>query len=262
MVRRALVFFLVFANALYFLWTQGIGAMHSAPRGSTTPSLRLLSESSLPVNAGASAGAASVDGPGPGANATKAADPSAGAGGSVSAPAGASPGPAAASAVDAAGRCITVGPFPDVAEAAHAAATLRGGGYEPRQRVTEGEVWAGVWVYLPQPPTAAAEDELKGKLKSAGVEDALDMPGPNDKPVISLGLFSDPRRAQARVAQMQGLGLNPGIADRKRTGEVHWVDVDLKPNDHALNPADLQGEAGRIVRLEVKTCPVTENPPP
>jgi hypothetical protein len=88
------------------------------------------------------------------------------------------------------------------------------------------------------------------------------MPGPNDKPVISLGLFSEPKRAQARVAQIQALGLNPGIADRKRTGEVYWVDVDLKPNDHDLNPGDLQNEAGRIVRLEVKTCPVTENSPP
>jgi hypothetical protein len=216
MIARAFVFLLLFANAVYFLWTQGIGAMHSAPRGPTTPSLRLLSESSIP--------------PPPTQGATQ--------------------------------RCITVGPFPDVAEAAHAAATLRGGGYESRQRVTEGEVWAGVWIYLPQPPTPADGEQLKERLEGAGIDDALDMPGPNDKPVISLGLFSEPKRAQARVAQIQALGLNPGIADRKRTGEVYWVDVDLKPNDHDLNPGDLQNEAGRIVRLEVKTCPVTENSPP
>ena len=81
------------------------------------------------------------------------------------------------------------------------------------------------------------------------------MPGPNEGSVISLGLYSEPKRAQARVAQAQALGFNPGIVDRKRTGNVYWVDVDLKPTDGLLNPADLQGEAGRIVRLEVKGCP-------
>ena len=57
------------------------------------------------------------------------------------------------------------------------------------------------------------------------------------------------------VYKRQALGFNPGIADRKRTGSVYWIDIDLKPTDSLLNPADLQGEAGRIVRLEVKGCP-------
>src|ERR1017187_2646434 len=35
-------------------------------------------------------------------------------------------------------RCISVGPFRDVAEAAHAASTLRSGGYDPRPRVVDG----------------------------------------------------------------------------------------------------------------------------
>ncbi len=74
--------------------------------------------------------------------------------------------------------------------------------------------------------------------------------------MISLGLYSEPKRAQARVAQAQALGFNPAIADRKRTGNVYWIDIDLKPTDSLLNPADLQGESGRIVRLEVKGCPL------
>ena len=152
-------------------------------------------------------------------------------------------------------RCISVGPFRDVAEAAHAASILRGGGYDPRQRVAEGEVWAGVWVYLPLPAGRSASDQMLAKLKAAGIEDALEMPGPNDASVISLGLYSDAKRAQTRVAQAQALGFNPGIADRKRTGNVYWIDIDLKPTDSVLKPSDLQGESGRIVRLEVKGCP-------
>ena len=53
----------------------------------------------------------------------------------------------------------------------------------------------------------------------------------------------------------QALGLNPGLADRKRTDNVYWVDVDLKPTDGMLNPSDLQGESGHISRLELKACP-------
>lgn len=96
---------------------------------------------------------------------------------------------------------------------------------------------------------------MLAKLKAGGIEDALEMPGPNEGSVISLGLYSDSKRAQTRVTQAQSLGFNPALADRKRTGDVYWIDIDLKPTDSVLKPTDLQGEAGRIVRLEVKGCP-------
>jgi hypothetical protein len=105
------------------------------------------------------------------------------------------------------------------------------------------------------PANQAAGEQLLAKLKAAGIEDALEMPGPDEGSVISIGLFSDQKRAQARVAQAWALGLKPGIADRKRAGNLYWVDIDLKPTDSVVNPADLQGEAGRITRLEVKSCP-------
>ncbi len=240
---KACVFSLLLANAVYFLWARGFARPSSAVDAAPPATLKLASEAPA-TTAPSSAPVASAPGP------------------------AAAPGSAAAAAHVAAPsalltdvkRCITIGPFPDVAEAAHAAATLRGGGYQPRQRVMEGDVWTGVWVYLTLPSTPAAVEQVRAKLKSGGIDDALEMPGPNDKPVISLGLYSESRRAQARVAQAQALGLNPGIADRKRAGDVYWVDIDLKPTDSMLNPADLEGETGRIVRLEVKGCPVAENP--
>jgi hypothetical protein len=151
-------------------------------------------------------------------------------------------------------RCISVGPFRDVAEAAHAASTLRSGGYDPRQRVAEGEVWAGVWVYLPIAPSRSSE-QMQAKLKAGGIDDALEMPGPSEGSVLSLGLYSDQKRAQSRISQAQALGFNPSIADRKRTGDVYWIDIDLKPTDSVLKPSDLETDSGRIVRLEVKGCP-------
>jgi hypothetical protein len=156
-------------------------------------------------------------------------------------------------------RCISIGPFRDVAEASRSATSLRARGYGPRQRVAEGEVWAGVWVYIPRPESHEGVDLLLTTLKKAGVDDALEMPGPDESPVISLGIFSEPKRAQSRVALAQRIGLQPIVYDRKRAGNVFWVDIDLKSTEGLLNPADLQGEtapeANRIVRLEIKGCP-------
>jgi hypothetical protein len=242
---KTLVVSLVLANVCYFLWEHGIAKAPEAVVAPPPPgTLKLASES-------------------PDAVRTESSGSAAGSGAAGVAPAAASA-PAAPDGVRDGGnsglltnvkRCISVGPFRDVAEAAHAASTLRGGGYDPRQRVADGEVWAGVWVYLPLPAVRAVADQTLAKLKAGGIDDALEMPGPNEGSVISLGLYSEPKRAQSRVAQAQALGFNPGIADRKRNGNVYWIDIDLKPTDGLLNPSDLQGESGRIVRLEVKGCP-------
>jgi hypothetical protein len=237
---KSIVVCLVLANVGYFLWARGIAKTEAPAPVMPAATLTLASESAVAVHA---AGADAA----PGASAT-------------GAPAGGSAREAPHADADAGlltnvKRCISVGPFRDVSEASRAATTLRGGGYDPRQRVADGDVWAGVWVYLPLPSSRAAGDQMLAKLKAGGIDDALEMPGPNDGSVISLGLYSEPNRAQVRVAQAQALGFNPGIADRKRTGNVYWIDIDLKPTDGLLNPADLQGEAGRIVRLEVKGCP-------
>jgi hypothetical protein len=242
---KTLVVCLVLANVCYFLWEHGIAKSPvSVEAAAPTPATLKLASESSEASRGETGG--------------RTAGPLAEGNAGVSAP------PAAEDAARAGGnsglltnvkRCISVGPFRDVSEAAHAASTLRGGGYDPRQRVADGEVWAGVWVYLPLPAARTVAEQTLAKLKAGGIDDALEMPGPSEGAVISLGLYSEPKRAQARVAQAQALGFNPGIADRKRNGNVYWIDIDLKPTDSLLNPSDLQGESGRIVRLEVKGCP-------
>jgi hypothetical protein len=247
-ILKSIVVCLVLANIGYFLWTRGIGdgAAASAPSPASGVSLKLASETP----------AAATRVPPDAASGGNAAPGIAGASGGAE-PAAASPvssSDGSAALLTDVKRCISVGPFRDVAEAAHAATTLRSGGYDPRQRVAEGEVWAGVWVYLPITPSRSS-DQMQAKLKAGGIDDALEMPGPNEGSVLSLGLFSDSKRAQTRISQAQALGLNPGIADRKRTGDVYWIDIDLKATDSVLKPSDLQADSGRIVRLEVKGCP-------
>jgi hypothetical protein len=259
-ILKAIVVCLALANVAYYLWVRGIAhpAAASAEAGGTA--LRLASEvpgSQRPTSASPAGDTGEAPGPS-GAGGIVGASGGNEAAGMAAAGGGAATGGAAAGGADLltnVKRCISVGPFRDVAEAAHAASTLRGGGYDPRQRVAEGEVWAGVWVYLPI-PQGRTTGEMLAKLKAGGIDDALEMPGPNDGPVVSLGLYNDSKRAETRVAQAQALGFNPGIADRKRSGDVYWIDIDLKPTDSVLKPSDLPGgESGRIVRLEVKACP-------
>jgi hypothetical protein len=274
---KGIVLCLVLANVGYFLWEHGI-ATPDAQVAARPAILKLASEAPHAGGAPTVPGIPSVPAGAPTAPsaAPTAAPPGPGAVAAGASPAGIVAGPAAAGAavaVDAppsqaaelltnVKRCISVGPFRDVSEAAHAAGTLRGGGYDPRQRVADGEVWAGVWVYLPLPAARLAADKTLEKLTAGGIDDALEMPGPNDASVISLGLYGDSKRAEARVAQAQALGFNPALADRKRNGNVYWIDIDLKPTDSLLNPSDLQSDAGRIVRLQVKACPPAASPQP
>lgn len=218
---KGAVLILILANLGYWLWARGL-AQPAAPAPSTVPSLTLASEAAdkHPIEAVAELPAAPANGK----------------------------------------RCVSVGPFRDVAEAARASTALRGGGYESRQRVTEGDVWAGVWVYLPLAETRNATDRLLERLKAIGIDDAMEMPGPNDGSVISLGVFSEPNRAAARVALAKSLGMTPGVADRKRTGNVYWLDIDLKSGDTPPNSASLHGDAGQILRVEIKACPATAAP--
>jgi hypothetical protein len=252
---KSIVAALLLANVGYFLWSKGIAQTpETVIAGSAT--LQLASESAgagvVQTGAAATGGDAPVEG---GAPALAQGGVGSAVVNALAPPELAHPDTTAPPLLSNVKRCVSVGPFRDVSEAARAAGTLRSGGYDPRQRVADGEVWAGVWVYLPLPAAKPAAEQVLDKLKAGGIDDALEMPGPNDTSVISLGLFSEPKRAQARVAQAQALSLNPAVADRKRNGNVYWIDVDLKATDGMLNPADLQGEAGHIVRLEVKGCP-------
>ena len=147
---KSIVLGLALANVGYFLWVRGIGAPRAvAVAEAPAMTLKLASEAPA-AHPAADLGAASVS-------------------------------DAAAGSLTDAGRCVTVGPFRDGSEAAHALGTLRGGGYDPRQRVVD--------------------------------------------------------------------------------GDAYWIDIDLKPTDGPLNPADLQREAGRIQRLELNPCPLPPAPP-
>jgi cell division septation protein DedD len=167
----------------------------------------------------------------------------------------AAPAQAAGAAARPRDNCLSLGPFTDLTDAARASTLLRENDLEPRQRADEGVVWKGYWVTLGGLPNRAAANEVIERLRRAGVADAYAMPGEGSDVTISLGLFSERQRALRRLDDAKAIGLEPRIVDRERTGTVYWIDVDVVPPAELPDAARLQGEGGRILRLEVNPCP-------
>jgi hypothetical protein len=277
-----MVFALIIANAGYFLWARGIAMPPPLPGAPASPNdLRLVSEGP----AGGAPGAAAAGPPAaptPVAAVPPAAAPALASAAAAAAPTAAASAPAAAaaaaagsaahpaatgnSAPEVAGmaggvaggaevqHCVSVGPFPDLSHAVHAAATLRRAGFEPRSRAAEGEVANGVWLYLPVPADSAAKQQLISTLKQGGIDDALEMPGPGAAPILSLGTYNTLKRGEPRLSQVQALGLKPIIADRRRNGTVYWIDVSRKGAEAAVDLANLQVDANRLAPLATKPC--------
>jgi hypothetical protein len=149
-------------------------------------------------------------------------------------------------------RCTSVGPFRELAQAATAAATLRTAGYQPTQRVAEGDIWIGYWVYIDAIPTVALANEILAKVRSDGVTDSYVIPNSDSGNLVSLGVFSEISGVSRRREQVRALGYEPKVVDRTRRATVYWVDVVLK-GAQVLDFDALQ-TPGRIIRLEQRSC--------
>jgi hypothetical protein len=151
--------------------------------------------------------------------------------------------------------CTSVGPFADLPQASQAQASLRAAGFEPRQRMEQGEIWAGYWVSVQSLATREAADAALKTLAASGIADVYVMPGSDPPNVLSLGVFSDYQRAQRRVDEVRAIGLTPRIDDRKRAGSVYWIDVDLHEPGQLIDSSIFQSDPRKITRLEMRACP-------
>lgn len=150
-------------------------------------------------------------------------------------------------------RCLSLGPFRDLTDAARASTSLRGSGLTPRQRATEGAIWAGWWVALEGVGSQEEAAPIVERLRQFGVGDAYVVPAA-DGVTISLGLFTERQRALRRADEVRALGYRPELSERQRTGTVYWIDVDIRSPEQVPDPTGFEGGAGRIVRLELKPC--------
>jgi len=155
-------------------------------------------------------------------------------------------------------RCLSIGPFQDLPTVTQASAVLNGVGYEPKQRLEQGELWVGHWVSAGGFATHDEAQLALARLKEKGITDATILPGSDAGNVISLGVFKDHERAQRRLNEAKNLGLKATLADRTRSGSVYWVDLDLNGREPP-DLATLSAQPGKIVRLETRPCPQSSN---
>lgn len=149
-------------------------------------------------------------------------------------------------------RCISVGPFQELAQASAAQGALRDAGYMPTQRVVDGDVWVGYWVHLAGIPTREEAEEILDRLRANGISDSYIVPGTEDEQIISLGVFSEISRAGNVRERVRALGYDPTVADRSRRATLYWIDV-AAPGATTLDLDALQ-PPGRINRLEQRRC--------
>jgi hypothetical protein len=163
---------------------------------------------------------------------------------------------AALAPVEAEARCTSVGPFRELSQAAAAAATLRGAGYQPTQRVVEGEVWSGYWVYIPAIPTEQEANETLAKVREgvrdARIPDAYVIRNSDSGNLVSLGVFSEISGVSRLRDEVRALGFEPQVVDRTSRATVYWIDIALAPGQ-TLDFETLQ-PPGRIIRLEQRAC--------
>jgi cell division septation protein DedD len=162
------------------------------------------------------------------------------------------PAPAPAAADGSATRCSSVGPFRELAQAATAAASLRAAGYEPTQRVAEGDIWIGYWVYIEAITTEDEASVILERVRAQGIADSYVIPNSDSGNLVSLGVFSEISGVSKQRDKVRALGYDPKVVDRTRRATVYWVDVMLK-GDQVLDFDALQ-TPGRIIRLEQRAC--------
>lgn len=117
--------------------------------------------------------------------------------------------------------CHTLGPFQRTSEAQIIENRLSELGFEPKQRSSEIQKQTGDWVYLPAMERKEALqitkmlDENRDKEYYIGKEN-----------IIYLGAFRESSWAKRRLRSIRKLGLDPVLEPRYTTRTVHWLDLD------------------------------------
>ncbi len=151
--------------------------------------------------------------------------------------------------------CLSVGPFPDIPNAALAAARLEAKGFKPRQRAEAADTTSGFWVYVGGLKSDVEADRVRVNLEKSGIKDALVMPPTADAGRrVSLGLFSDRARAEQRAASVKRMGFKAEVAEHKLPGTIYWIDLSPHPGMTTVPIQDLFAE-GVGARIAVQACP-------
>ncbi len=149
--------------------------------------------------------------------------------------------------------CVSIF-FKTNSEADTAITALEREGMLTSLRSTQGQIFVGNWVQIRNIPDLKTGAGMIDKLQSGGISDAYLMDDESGRYKISLGLFGDMGRAEKIELQAKSLGLPADITPRMRDATVYYVDVGLPPGKGAGAIIEQFGEE-RVFLREKATCP-------
>lgn len=140
--------------------------------------------------------------------------------------------------------CYEIGPFTALADSAAAEVDLRQRGHAPRLVYAAGVAPQRFLVRIDGLPTATDQARVLARLRAAGLGDVAGLPAER---AVSLGLFSEAARAQARLRQAVAAGFAPRIVPQYAPDAEHRLQVDLAvPSPPGTTPARALGGAWRV----------------
>ena len=152
--------------------------------------------------------------------------------------------------------CVSVGPFIDPAHADAANAQLERLGFASRRRVSQDEVRVGYWVRVPNLATPVDATNALATLQAAGLADAYVLAEGEPDNTVSVGVYSDARRAAEVAALVQEAGFTPETSDRLRTLEVLWLDIDRQANGGLPSLDSLGAPPAGGLPYDMRACPL------
>ena len=123
-------------------------------------------------------------------------------------------------------RCFTLGPLRSSESAESLADAIEGAGFAVSLREREEEEIAGYWVYLAPYESRKAALAVARELAKKGIKDYYVVPNGDYENAVSLGLFSEPQRADRRTRRIADLGYEALTSVRYRTRTLYWLDYD------------------------------------
>jgi hypothetical protein len=226
---RALVLLLLLANLLFAAWVHWVAPPRASATGRPTPSatdpgaIRLLREAEVPAVAAAAEGE----------------------------------GDTALNLSDAALACVSVGPYLERPVAEQAEARLVRLGFAVRLRESREPVRVGDWVRVEDLATPEDAANALAQLKAAGIGDAYVLAEEAPGTVISLGVFTEPERAEQARTIAKMAGFEPRTVERTREADVLWLDIDRQASAGLPSVEQLGADSeGRLPGIGLRRCPV------
>lgn len=140
--------------------------------------------------------------------------------------------------------CYEVGPFTALADSAAARESLQQRGYASQLAYAAGVVPQLHLVRIDGLPTAADQARVLSRLRAAGIADVAALPGER---AVSLGVFSEAPRAEARSRQVRAAGFAPRIVPQYASDAPHHLRVEpASPLPPGVTPARALAGSWRV----------------